>query len=219
MKKSSKTFLTFAIACCLGNAFFSIVSLALSAIALSGNAEISTTEIYSELISLGINVLFYVLVAFEFKKAKNGNKSYANTAVLTLALCQFIIPLFTSFVYNLLFAGIASALISLVLVGLITIFGVIYSIFLLLDLRNHKKVYVIVMKVFGVFLLIVGLVDFVYSANIIIEEIKLLFSSQIETTFTLTLVTYIVSLIVSFIDLGFYIIYFYFPFYLSKNRS
>lgn len=220
MKKLSKKFLTIAIAVCLGNALFSIISLLLSALIVSGETSTSSTTIFSSIVSLAINVLFYVMIAFEFKKAKDGNKSYATTAVLTLALCDFIIPLFTSFLVNLIYDGLMNAILEMVFLLLTTAFGVVYSIFLILDLRHHKNSYVLVMKVFGVFLLLIGIASFVVTTTSMISSIQTLLGSQIETrTFTLYLITYIVEIVLAFINLGFNFIYFYFPFYLSYIRN
>lgn len=123
--------------------------LTLLSLVIAGNYE---DGLY-ELLITAINIIFYISIGRYFVRAKTyDNLRIVATALGILAVFDYIIPLIRSFIGGLITSGIGYLSLSGLLVG--SIFGVLYFIFLILDLRQITKDSTNLLIVFGAFIFI-----------------------------------------------------------------
>lgn len=167
-----------------------------------------------DILDIGLNAwnaIFYLIVGNYFNKAKKGNAGLAINAVLILTICNFILPIIINLFYGILDSGLIGAISGLIANFIGTIFGVLFAIFLILELREHKKRKITCLIVFGSLMFAVTLVLFIF--NMI--NISAVISSGIAVD-AKSIVFYIVIPLVAYLsEFLFAFIYFYTPFYLK----
>ena len=197
-------FLNFATIVCLMYVLFMILNLAVGAI-VSHNFDASALKI----LSLAVDILFYCLVAFYFYRAKGGASGSALYAMLSLAICTYLLPTILT-----LIEGIAHG----DLYRIIPIFsslgvGIAYSIILIINSRNPKKGLMIAMFVLGIILFGLAFYQFFVENGSVVEAIgNALLNSRIDLFFQ-----YLITFIYNFFSFGFAIIFMLYPVYAMKS--
>lgn len=157
------------------------------------------------IINLMINAIFYLLVCNYFRKSYS-NFYYAYYAMLLLTVSNYIIPLIFDFIniFTEGFAGNGSDGV-LVFVGnlISSILGVLYFIFMILEAKNNKKIYLIILLILG------GIIGFVAIYNLItgiyLEVIVL--SEALNPINIVMSIIYILSIITIFLMSFLYSLY------------
>ncbi len=196
------TFATLGALTCLIYVLLSIVSLLVTLIVYKTNMN------SMDIIFLAINICFYLVVALYFYRSRGGNLGGSYYAMLCLALATYLIPFIMTVIEEILTLNFNILIVSISLLS-----GIIYSIILILESRNHKKAYVITLIVLGIILLISGLTTLIAALWVDIENL-------INGLLTLgigPLVLKILEILLSFVTFGFSILFGTFPLLLIKN--
>lgn len=205
MARRSRNFLnTFAVsaaAICLVYILLNIVTLLVTLITTRTNIDAL------DIISLAINICFYCLVALYFYRARNGNGGSAYYAMLCLALATYLIPFIMQ-----IFTGIVTLNFSVMILSISLLAGIIYSIILILESRNHKKAYVITLIILGIILLISGLSSLI---NTLWVSISLLINNFVNLSIG-ALASEILLILTTIVNFGFSLIFASFPLLLVK---
>lgn len=157
-----------------------------------------------DIIDLGIDIVFYLVVAsYFYKNRSRGNSTYA---MLMLMIATYLLPFIMSIIDSL-----ANLSFDFVIVGLFFFFGIIYSIILILNSKNEKKGYKITLLVLGILMTLIGIYNFIFDIYYLIYIFN-----QVGTT---TSIIYLNSIDIfdAFISLMFYVLFMLYPIYLKKS--
>lgn len=204
------TFLTTSAVVCLAMILVNIVSIVIMMMRGQGSFNIF------DIISLGIDVVFYCFIASQFYKARTSNNyGFALYAVLSLALVEYVIPAIMFFIQGIFVLDIITTILAIVM-GLGV--GLAYGIILIIEARNHKKGLITALKVLGIILGVVGLLSLISGFTYMGMELTeyFLMGGVLTTLDTLAYVMEGVAMIVSFL---FTLIFSIFPFYLDDERK
>ena len=127
---------------------------------------------FTDWLYLIINGFFYLSVAKTFITAKNtGNFSAARYGVIILVIANFVLPLISTFASSIL-AGAGAAALFYVSLGLLSVLGCVYFVFLILEYRKKGKYNNKVMLGLGIAIFVLsflGLAANIYTFSIMLD--------------------------------------------------
>jgi len=176
MKKlfCKKNFITLGIFFCSGMTIINLVCAIIVSLIASKEGTSLSSYIY-DVISYGINTLFYLYLTNTFYKAKN-NFGYCSQAIYVLLLCNYIVPLVLNLI-EILASNIITGVWGLGIITLSSICAIVYFILLLVSFRKglSKKINISLI-VFG------SILAFLSFSNFSIELFFIIFSYVIDNT-------------------------------------
>lgn len=181
-------------------ALLQVVSLIMLIFNNLGNAQAVIVDAFSLIIS----VAFYLFIAFYFKKSKL-NFGYAFSALFSLLLCDYIIPLIFDYIESIFS-------LSIIFPSIIALLAVVYFIFMLLETKNRNKKYLTTLKVIGIIFGVAALGLGIYNLTTLIIFFD--FSGDVTSIFSIVII--IIYTVAEMICLP--IVFACYPFILAKER-
>ncbi len=163
------------------------------------------------------DAVFFLIIGNYFYRSKHSYYGRIMYAVLTLAICTFIIPTILDLIEGLIDGGINGLVNEIILVSFSTIIGIIYSVALIMYNKESSKKRYIFLLVMGILLFLSCILNFsILQAPLIINSLILMFNNI--STYPIQSIVITILLGVQYIvNLLFGFVYFYTPLFF-KNK-
>lgn len=184
-------------------ALFEVINLVFTILENPGNVS---NALYDVILNI-ISIMFYLFISAYFRRS-NVNFGYAFSAIFSLLLCDYIIPL----IFQIITMGVISII--FILSSVSAVISVVYFIIMLLENKKRSNKYLLILKIFGVIFAISGLAFGIYYIYEIISIVIIVPSDDplALTSSILIIINYFISTICVPIIFALY------PFILAKER-
>lgn len=132
-------------------ALFEVINLVFTILENPGNVS---NALYDVILNI-ISIMFYLFISAYFRRS-NVNFTYAFSAIFSLLLCDYIIPL----IFQIITMGVISII--FILSSVSAVISVVYFIIMLLENKKRSNKYLLILKIFGVIFAISGLAFGIY---------------------------------------------------------
>ncbi len=171
----------------------------------------------SDLIPYFINTCFYLAICSYFIKGKS-NFGYVYWAICMLLISSYVLPAILDIINSIVEQYFNLRTITFYLIYSGALLGILYFVFLCLNNKQRKKGYIITLIVLGAIMFVLGIVGF---TTVLISSIGVIRTTienigQTSSNAAWTIILYAFRTLVSFVSIGFTIIYFLYPINLKR---
>jgi len=166
---------------------------------------------FYELFITAINVIFYLSIGRYFFRAKNYDDLRSIALALgILAVFDYIIPSIEMLINGTISGSVGYATVAILFSG--ALFGILYFVFLILDMRRKVRNPYIFLIIFGAILLTLNIVYAVFTVIGGAETINLINGAELETSEFAAYIVLIISMfIVAIANVLYGVVYLVYP--------